>query len=304
MVHYNSVEVPFFKIVIATSSRRKTEENKRNINTLAKLADISLSVNSFDPEVFVPESDSHLVDVVAWKKTEALRINRLPDSERELIVAFDVSTAIAAKREEDINPTQATDLKRMLRDIHISEDGDAQEQWNHIIEVIEAEKIRMLEFCTQGRFCIEWHVGFAVNSTDGIVSNRGVLVLRATFNPLDPDIIFNAFTLSDELEEMKNNGLVPTHQQLVNGMQAFAIGPRITFAELLGEYANQETLVVSNRDYPGDEVTMNPEQFLRIVRDCALPPHLGFQLLAGSLDPEMTPERHLSKPTIKFDLDT
>jgi hypothetical protein len=188
-----------------------------------------------------------------------------------------------------------------MRQIQISEDGEVQAQWQHIIEVIEAEKVRMLERCTNGAFCIEWHVGFAINSSDGVVTNRGALVLRAVFSALDPEIVINAFTLSEELQALRSEGKVPTREQLVRGVQALAIGPRLPFAELLGKHAYETSLVACNRDYPEDDWRMSPDQFLAIIRDCALPPDVGLQLLAGSLDPETPPEKHLEKPTVKLD---
>lgn len=293
---------PIEGVMIASSSPSKRAANEKSIGQVTALAGAKINVDSVDPEIYAQESESHLVDIVAWLKTETLRQHlRFNPDQRTLIVAFDVATFIS-EAEGGFNPTEAEDLKRVMRQIEISDDVEAQEQWQRIVDVIETEKVRMLERCTNGAFCIEWHVGFALNSSDGMVTNRGALVLRAVFSALDPQIIIDAFTLSEELETLRSEGILPQREQLVEGVQALAIGPRLPFAELLAEYAYENSLVAFNRDYPENKWPMNPDVFLALIRDCALPPQVGIQLLAGSLDPEMIPDKHLDKPTVKLNL--
>lgn len=293
---------PIQEVMIASSSSKKRAANEKSIDEVTGQVGSKIKVDSVDPEIFVPESDSDRVDEVAWLKTETLRQNlRFNPEERTLIAAFDVATFIS-EAIDNPGPTQGEDLKRVMRQIEISEDAEAQEQWQRIIDVIETEKVRMLERCTNGAFCIEWHVGFAINSSDGIVNNRGALVLRAVFSALDPEIVMSAFALSEELESLRSEGTLPTREQLVEGVQALAIGPRLPFAELLADNAYETSLIAFNRDYPEDDWHLSPDEFLAIIRDCALPPLVGLQLLAGSLNPEITPEKHLEKPTVKLNL--
>lgn len=293
---------PIDKVLIATSSGSKRRANEANIETIVAMAnlDTPMPVDSMNPEVFEPESDSIEVDKVAWQKTETLRQNlEFPADQRTVLLAFDVATFLGS--EEELNAGQGEDLKRVLRQIDLTGDEDVKQKWAKIIDVLETEKMRMIERCTNGAFSIEWHIGFAINSSDSKVGNRGALVLRATFNALSKDVVMQAFALSEKLEEMRAQDILPDQSDLVDGVQALAIGPRLPFAELLPEYAQVDNLTIRDRDYPEDQPQIaSTETFLALVRDCALPPFACLQLLADSMVETPSPAAHLAKPTVRL----
>lgn len=287
-------------ILFATQSSSKVEANKRTAEDIGRNINRIVTFSTSDPETFEVESESNRVDEVAWAKTESLRRNLLFNPEkRTLILAFDVVT-ILAESPEDFETGNGEDLKRLLRQIDFSDDVDTVTLWNNILETLETERIRMLERCTNGAFCIEWHIGFALNSSDQTVANRGALVLRATFTALDPQIVVQAFTLPEELDEKRKSGERPTRQDL-NGVQAFAIGPRLPFVKLIPEYADLDELKAYNQGFPEEAAVLTPEQFLSLVRDCALTPYMALELLAGS-ESSSPIEDPLEKDLVKFQI--
>jgi len=275
-VRYTDADVLF-----ATQSSSKVEANKRTIQEMADAVDVTMTVDSIDPEIFKKESDSQSPDEVAMDKTETLRKNVLFSPEkRTLIVAFDVVT-ILRESPDDFDAGNGEDLKKLLRQIDFSEDVETKQLWENIIQTLDTEQVRMLEMCTQNAFAIEWHIGFALNSSDQTVVNRGAIILRATFTALNPEVVFQAFALTEELHKKKDNGERPTEKDLT-AVKAFAIGPRLPFVKLIPQYADQESLVAFNRDYPEEMSALTAEEFLSLVRDCALTPNMMFELLAGS----------------------
>ncbi|GEM_PF-1468532 len=289
-------------ILFATQSASKVEANKKTVQEIGNSVDIQVSIGSIDPEIFEMESNSEEPDQVAWDKTETLRKNVLFNPEkRTLIVAFDVVTWIA-ESPEDFESGKGEDLKRLLRQVDLNADIDSALLWESIINTLETERIRMMERCANGAFCIEWHIGFALNSSDQQVSNRGVLVLQASFSAFNPEVIMQAFALTDALEEKRTLGIRPTEKDLVNGVRAFAIGPRLPFVKLIPEYADPEKLKAFNRDFPDEVGTLSAEQFLSLVRDCALSPQMALSLLAGSEQEDGQIVAALDKETVKFNL--
>lgn len=298
---FDTVRYSEADILFATQSASKVEANKATIQELAALREdqTPISVDSIDPEIFKPESDLQTADEVAWEKTETLRENVLFSPEkRTLILAFDVVTLIA-ETPYDFDAGNAEDLKKLLRQVDFNEDVETERLWECIMETLDTEEVRMLQRCTKGAFTIEWHIGFALNSSDRTVANRGAVVLRATFTALDPTVVFQAFALSENLEEMREQGKRPTPKDLTNGVKAFAIGPRLPFVKLIPEYADTTNLIAYNRDNPDEKFILTPEQFFSLVRDCALTPQMALQLLADSetLEPNAHP---LEKETVKF----
>lgn len=289
-------------ILFATQSASKVEANKKTVQKISADSGIKISVDSIDPEIFDVESDSQKPDEVAWDKTETLRTNVLFNREkRTLIVAFDVVTWIA-ESPEDFESGNGEDLKRLLRQVDFSDDLDTELLWENIINTLDTERVRMMERCANGAFCIEWHIGFALNSSDQQVSNRGALVLRASFSAFNPDVIMQAFALTESLEEKRKHGIRPTERDLVNGVKAFAIGPRLPFVKLIPEYADPQELKAFNRDFPDEVSILSAEEFLNLVRDCAISPQMAISLLAGSEQPDGPIVAPLDKETVKFDL--
>lgn len=287
-------------VVFATRSPSKVEANRRTVEEIGKNINRPITFSVSDPENFEVESDGERADEVAWAKTESLRQNLLFNPEkRTLILASDVVT-ILAESPEALDAGNGEDLKRLLRQIDFSDDIDTDTLWNKIIDTIDTERIRILERCTNGAFCIEWHIGFALNSSDQTVANRGALVLRATFTALDSQIVTQAFTLSDELEEKRQSGERPTKQDL-NGVPAFALGPRLPFVKLIPEYADLDELKAYNQGFPEEAAVLTPEQFLSLVRDCALTPYMALELLAGSENSSPI-ENPLEKDLVKFQI--
>lgn len=296
---FETVKYTDADVLFATQSPSKVEANKRTVQEIAAATNSTITVDSLDPEIFKKESDEKNPDDVAMEKTETLRTNVLFSPEkRTLIVAFDVVT-ILRESPEDFESEGGEDLKKLLRQIDLSEDVETDALWQNIIATLDTEKVRMIESCTQGAFAIEWHIGFALNSSDQTVANRGALVLRATFTALDPEVVVQAFALSEELKAKQDNNERPTEKELVSGVKAFAIGPRLPFVKLIPQYADQSKLVAFNRDYPAEVFTLTAEQFLNLIRDCALTPHMALELLADSesTEPIIDP---LGKGTIKF----
>lgn len=275
-VRYTDADVLF-----ATQSPSKVEANKRTVQEMAESFDVTMTVDSIDPEIFKKESDSQNPDEVAMDKTETLRKNVLFSPEkRTLIVAFDVVT-ILRESPDDFDAGNGEDLKKLLRQIDFSEDVETEQLWENIIQTLDTEQVRMLEMCTQNAFAIEWHIGFALNSSDQTVANRGAIVLRAAFTALNPEVVFQAFALTEELHKKKDNNERPTEKDLT-AVKAFAIGPRLPFVKLIPQYADQDNLVAFNRDYPEEVSTLTAEEFLSLVRDCALTPTMVLDLLSGS----------------------
>ena len=296
---FETVKYTDADILFATQSPSKVEANKRTVQEIAEATDATISVDSLDPEIFKKEGDSEYADEVAMDKTETLRTNVLFSPEkRTLIVAFDVVT-ILRESPDDFESEGGEDLKKLLRQVDFSEDVETEELWKNIIDTLDTEKVRMMERCTQGAFAIEWHIGFALNSSDQTVVNRGALVLRATFTALDPEVVVQAFALSEGLQAKRENNERPTEKELTNGVKAFAIGPRLPFVKLIPQYADHEKLVAFNRDYPEEISTLTAEQFLNLVRDCALTPHMALELLADSESAEPISDP-LGKQTVKF----
>jgi hypothetical protein len=259
---------------------------------------MQVTTDAMNPEVFEPEAEDTEVDMVALKKTETLRKNlSFKEDERTLLVAFDVATFLGS--EEELDAGAGEDLKRLMRQVDLTDGKEGKEKWEEIMAILQAEKVRTIERCAHGAFSIEWHIGFAINSNDGVISNRAALVLRASFNALSPEVILQAFRLSDELDDLRKAGTLPTAGQLTSGVKALAIGPRLPFAELLGEKAQLDSLTLRNRDYPElPAVKTSPEVFLSLVRDCALPPQACLELLANSWDDSDAPKSPLEKKTV------
>lgn len=287
-------------VVFATQSPSKVEANKTTIQHLADDLGRPVTFDSLDPEIFEPESDGKTPDIVALDKTETLRRNVLFDSEkRTVILAFDVVTMIA-ESPEDFDAGNGEDLKRLLREMDLGDEQSPESLWSQITETLETEKVRMLERCTQGAFSIEWHIGFALNSSDGQVSNRGVLVLRVSFTALNPDVVLEAFALSEDLQMMRESNERPSNRDLVKGVKAFAIGPRLPFVKLIPQYGDVDHLIAYNRDYPEETYNLTPEQFFNLVRDCALTPHMALQLIAGSQSESDEIQDPYQKETVKL----
>lgn len=298
MVEILSSDLPFKKVTLATSSAAKRRANETSIESVATMLGTGVDIDSVNPELYEDESDRPEVDHVAWLKTETLRKNvAFEEGERTILAAFDVVTLLGS--EAELDEGKGEDLKRIMRDIDLSSDADATTKWDTISKALEVEQTRMLERCAHGAFAIEWHIGFAINSNDSKIANRAALVLRATFNALGEDIVLQAFTLSEDLKQKREHHELPTSAELTAGVQALAIGPRLPFAELLPQFAQTDKLTIRNRDYPDvDAMQADTETFLKLVKECALPPLACLDFLASSYDEAGTPESQLAKPTI------
>jgi hypothetical protein len=297
-IHQN--EAVSADVVIATQSKPKRQAGQRVIKKIAENFQHTPKVSAVNPEIFTPESDSTKVDEVAWKKTETIRENLPFGSDQvTMIVAFDVATFLV-EFDDNGDPKEGEDLKRLLRQLPDSEFEDTRSYWENICKLLETEKVRMIQRCVNSVFAIEWHVGFAVNASDGSIANRGAVVLRAVFNPLDEDLVVGAFTLSEKLQHMKETLQKPTHSDLAEGVTAFEIGPRLPFAEMIPDSADLDNLTIENRDYPEQQKIITPEEFLAVVVNCELPPHIAVQLLGDSVSMGLTPEEKINKPTVQL----
>lgn len=286
-------------VIFASQSTPKVEANKPAVRTVMAAGGRDVVFGSVDPEIFAVELEAAPADVVAFSKTETLRQELLFDPNREtLLFAFDVTTAIA-ESPADFAAGNGQELKRMLRQLKLPDDQETEGYWQQILDTLNTEQLRMLRLCTKGAFVIEWQIGFALNSQSGTYVNRGVLVLQASFTALSEDVVFQAFALSESLQQMQAKGERPTPRDLAEGVKAFAIGPRLPFVKLIPEYGQPDQLLAYNRDYPEEQYQLTAEQFLTLVRDCAMTPQMVLQLLAGSGE-NLEGSSPLAKPTVKL----
>jgi hypothetical protein len=263
-------EIPFEVVWGCSSSPEKIALNALILKLFLSPKQQSPEFHTMNPELFGEEIDDPDPGIVAGKKNENVIKGLSLEGERTVAMAWDTVTLYNGW----IN------LSRLLRQIPEADPHrSAEEQWEHIDSVLKTERKIMKDRFTKRSFFIEWQVAFALLSADGSVQRTAVLVIKKMFEAISPARVNQVFKLNRKLKKMRKEGKVPTRKELAEGIQAFFFGPGMPLAEMPG--AQGAELVVYNRDYPEDKHQLEAEILVRLIRDCALPPHLLLAFLTG-----------------------
>jgi hypothetical protein len=225
---------------------------------------------SINPEVFGEEIEHNDPKIVAESKGENVRRGMSLSGETTATLSWDAVTLYNGW----------DNLSRLIRQIPEPDpDRSAEDQWQHIDYVLEKERKIMKDRFTQRPFFIRWQVAIALCSADESIQRTAVLFIEKMFEPIPNRRVNRVFKLNSKLKKMREEGIVPTRQQLAEGVKAFFFGPGMPFAEMPGK--KDEPVVVYNKGFEDKKYVLGIEALIKLIRNTALPAHLMLALLAG-----------------------